>query len=442
MGKRYIPIILILSFVMLTACNQNQSLNQPNQTEGPKSSVQSKNPSGYRISSEHSPARIHVVRSGQSLWDISKTYGVSTNRIAFVNQLKAPAHLVVGQALVIPPAQPSRIAAVTRGGIEVNAYVEPRESVKPKEKQAVREAAPYLTYLAPFSFRIKRDGSLEIPPLNNLPGIARNQRTISMMVVTNLEKDQFSPELGSLILHNENLSNRLISNILSTARRLNFKDIHFDIEHIKPEDREAYNRFLRKAAKRIKGEGLMLSTALAPKTSASQKGAWYTSHDYRTHGEVADFVVIMTYEWGYSAGPPMPVSPINSVRKVLEYAVTEIPPSKIMMGQNLYGYDWTLPYKPGGSYARALSPQQAIDLARTRNVAIQYDYNAQAPHFSYVDDAGKRHEVWFEDARSIQAKFDLVRELKLRGISYWKLGLSYPQNWTLLKHNFPIMKRQ
>lgn len=56
-----------------------------------------------------------------------------------------------------------------------------------------------------------------------------------------------------------------------------------------------------------------------------------------------DFVVIMTYEWGYSAGPPMAVSPIGPVRQVLEYAKTEIPANKIMMGQNLYGYDWTRP---------------------------------------------------------------------------------------------------
>lgn len=49
-----------------------------------------------------------------------------------------------------------------------------------------------------------------------------------------------------------------------------------------------------------------------------------------------------------------------------------------MMGQNLYGYDWTLPFVEG-TVARALSPQQAIELARQFNVPIQYDYEAQAP---------------------------------------------------------------
>lgn len=123
----------------------------------------------------------------------------------------------------------------------------------------------------------------------------------------------------------------------------------------------------------------MISTALAPKTSADQPGQWYEAHDFKAHGEIVDFVVLMTYEWGYSGGPPMAVSPIGPVREVIEYALTEMPANKIMMGQNLYGYDWTLPYEPGGEYAKALSPNRAVALAYERNVPIQYDQEAQAP---------------------------------------------------------------
>ena len=54
-----------------------------------------------------------------------------------------------------------------------------------------------------------------------------------------------------------------------------------------------------------------------------------------------------------------------------------------MMGQNLYGYDWTLPYKAGNPPAKAISPQHAIQLAKERNAAILYDTIAQAPYFNY-----------------------------------------------------------
>lgn len=306
---------------------------------------------------------------------------------------------------------------------------------------SVRQESPLLTYTAPFSFHVQADGSLRMLDVAPIRDAASGSGAVLMMAVTNLQDGQFSDTLGEAILNSETVQDTLLSNIIETAEKEGFRDVHFDFEFLRPEDRENYNAFLRKASSRLHGEGLLMSTALAPKTSASQSGAWYTAHDYRTHGEAADFVVIMTYEWGYSAGPPMPVSPIGPVRQVLEYAKTEIPADKIMMGQNLYGYDWTLPFQRGGEYARSLSPQDAIALARNYGADILYDRDAEAPFFRYYDGQAKEHIVWFEDARSISAKFNLLKELGLRGISYWKLGLSFPQNWLLLQDRFIIRKR-
>jgi spore germination protein len=373
------------------------------------------------------------VQAGDSLFSIARRFNVSYQELATVNRLPTNQPLRVGLRLYIPP-RPKTSA-------DFNAYVEPRgTTVAPVLETSAREAAPYLTYLAPFSFQAQRDGSLKEPLLNNFPAIARANRNVLMMVITNQENDQFSDELGRILLNDIPIQERFLNNIVTTAQRYGFRDIHFDFEFLRPADREAYNNFLRKAKARFSREGWLLSTALAPKTSAQQQGAWYEAHDYRAHGQIVDFVVIMTYEWGYSGGPAQAVSPIGPVRDVLEYAITEMPASKILMGQNLYGYDWTLPFVQGTT-ARAVSPQQAIDLAARNNVAIQYNTRAQAPFFRYRDNQGRQHEVWFEDARSIQAKFNLIKELGLRGMSYWKLGLAFPQNWLLIIENFNVAKR-
>jgi spore germination protein len=376
--------------------------------------------------------RFYFVQQGDTIFSIARRYNTTPEQLIEINQLNPATPLRVGLRLYIPP-QSKREA-------EINAYVEPRGNTVSEElQQSSRNAAPYLTYLAPFSFQVLRDGSLKEPPLTNLPAIAGEDNVILMMVLTNLEEDGFSDELGRIILTDMQVQNKFLDNVVATAKKYNFKDIHFDFEYLRPADKEAYNTFLRKARDRFKKEGWLISTALAPKTKADQKGKWYEAHDYKAHGEIVDFVVIMTYEWGYSGGPPMAVSPIGPVREVLEYAITEMPSEKIMMGQNLYGYDWTLPFVQGGEFAKAISPQAAIELAANNNVAISYDEEAQAPHFNYTKE-GKEHEVWFEDARSIQAKFDLIKELNLRGISYWKLGLPFPQNWLLITDNFNVVK--
>ena len=376
--------------------------------------------------------RFYWVQPGDRLFSIAQRFGVSIQQLASINQISINSPLIIGTRLYIPP-----LPKITK---EINAYVEPRGTVTSNLENSARDAAPYLTYLAPFSFQALRDGSLREPPLNQFPAIARANQNVLMMVITNQENDQFSDELGRILLNDQNVQTTFLNNIVSTAQRLGFRDIHFDFEYLRPEDRDAYNQFLRRAKNRFRREGWLLSTALAPKTRADQPGRWYEAHDYRAHGEIVDFVVIMTYEWGYSGGPPMAISPIGPVRDVLEYAITEIPSEKILMGQNLYGYDWTLPFQPG-TVARAISPQQAIQLAAQNNVSIQYDTIAQAPFFNYRSANGREHQVWFEDARSIQAKFNLIKELNLRGISYWKLGLSFPQNWLLIAENFDVRKR-
>ncbi|WML46434.1 glycoside hydrolase family 18 protein [Neobacillus sp. PS3-40] len=375
----------------------------------------------------------YTVKAGDSLYSIAQRLGVPVQQLASANRIPVNQRLQIGFRLYIPQGKKRKA--------EFNGYVEPRgTTVAPSLENSAREASPYLTYLAPFSFNVNRDGTLKAPLLNNFPDIAKTHKNVLMMVINNQENDQFSDELGRILLNEIAIQDKFLDNIVATAKKYGFRDIHFDFEYLRPVDREAYNRFLRKAKERFKKEGWFMSTALAPKTSATQKGKWYEGHDYKAHGEISDFVVIMTYEWGYSGGPAMAVSPIDPVRKVLEYAISEMPSNKILMGQNLYGYDWTLPFVKG-SIAKAVSPQQAIQLAAKHSVPIDYDNKAQAPFFKYKDESGKQHEVWFEDARSIQAKFDLIKELNLRGMSYWKLGLSFPQNWLLIVENFDVVKK-
>ncbi|MDO6451283.1 glycoside hydrolase family 18 protein [Oceanobacillus profundus] len=377
--------------------------------------------------------QFYFVQQGDSLYSIANRFGMTYQELATINNISPEMTLPIGLRIYIPPRAKRAITSY--------AYIEPfGDTVSETLENAAAKNSPYLTFLALFSYRVNRDGSLTSPPIGNLQEIAANTDTAMAMVVTNLEGPGFSDELGHIILTVQAVQNTLLDNIVNTAQTQGFTDIHFDFEFLPSDDREAYNAFLRKAKERFSQEGLLLSTALAPKTSATQTGQWYEAHDYAAHGEIADFVVLMTYEWGYSYGPPMAVSPIDQVRNVVDYALTVIPADKILLGQNLYGYDWTLPFVEGGEAARAVSPQQAIAIARENNAVIQYDTSAQAPFFTYTDAEGNEHEVWFEDARSIQAKFDMIRELDLLGIAYWKLGLAFPQNWLLLDDQFTITK--
>ncbi len=83
---------------------------------------------------------------------------------------------------------------------------------------------------------------------------------------------------------------------------------------------------------------------------------------------------------------------------------------------------------------------EAIQIAIANNTAIQFDEIAMSPYFQYYRD-GLQHEVWFEDVRSLSAKFALVQEFALRGMGYWQIMQLFRANWLLLADTFFIEKR-
>lgn len=372
------------------------------------------------------------VQAGDSLWSIARKFGVSTGTIASLNGITNPASISVGMILRIP--QPSK----NFGFIESNAYIEP--TTAEVERKLVDEVGRYLTYISPFSYQVNADGSIN--PINDtvILQTAGKYKVAPLMVITNFRNGNFDTEMVNGILKNESIQNTLINNAVTIMKNKGYYGLNIDFERISPENRQLYNNFLRKVKATLSPLNYPVSTALAPKPSDYTGGEWHGAHDYKAHGEIVDFVIIMTYEWGWSGGPPYAVAPINLVEDVIKYAVSVIPPKKIMMGVPLYGYDWTLPFVPGGKWAKRVSPQDAINLAAKYGSIIQYDYRVQSPFINYTDTNGAAHTVWFEDARSVQAKFVLASNYGLRGVSFWVLGSSFPQNWAVLDSMFNIVK--
>ena len=138
----------------------------------------------------------------------------------------------------------------------------------------------------------------------------------------------------------------------------------------------------------------------------------------------------------------MAVAPIESVRRVLDYAVTEIPREKIFMGFPNYAYDWSLPYNAGASRAVVISNEYAPELAVQKGAEIRFDQQAQTPYFSYLAESGVTHEVWFEDARSSLAKFRLAADNRLQGVGMWSLMRDAPQTYLVLHGAFGIEKAE
>ena len=368
--------------------------------------------------------QIYVVQPGDSLDRIAGLYGTTIAELSYANQIPYPYQLAVGQALLVPIGE----GDVDRRIVSANGYAYPFIS-----PWVLEQTMPYLTSLFVFSYGFTTEGQLIPPDVSEdwMIAEALDFSVSPILVLTPLGADgRFNNNLIHEVLISETAMETLISNLLRTMEEKGFQGVDVDFEYILAEDRDRFTSFVAELRRRMNAAGYVVSVALAPKTSADQPGLLYEGKDYGGLGAAADEVLLMAYEWGYTYGPAMAVAPLNKVRQVIEYALTEIPSEKINLGIPNYGYDWTLPYVRGESRAVTIGNVEAVQIAIGRDVPILFDETAQSPFFRYVSE-GRAHEVWFEDVRSLQAKYNLLNEYDLKGIGVWQIMRLFRAMWLL-----------
>ncbi len=404
---------------------------------------------------------IHTVSSGETLSSISARYGVSESRLAFDNNITDPFRLPIGLPIAI--VEPLITHTVTFGdtaysiasryGITVEALYRNNLFLNGKSDLSVGQvlyiqirreplgdfstggyaypfisdilltrALPFMGALMPFTYGFHPDGSLISPDDTNMVNISKEYTTEAVMHLSTLtEGDIFSVELAEALFNSADIQEILLSNVIDNMLSKGYTALDVDFEFLGKENAVRYAEFISYCRERLRPYGFGVMTALAPKTSDEQMGDLYEGHDYALLGEAADAVLLMTYEWGYTYGPPMAISPIKPVTDVVNYALTRIPAEKILLGISNYGYDFVLPYVEGVSKANSLSTKEAFALASEYGSEIFFDIQAQAPYFEYTKD-GEIHRVWFEDVRSISARLRLMAEKGLRGSLWWNLN--------------------
>ena len=379
---------------------------------------------------------IYVVKPGDSVDTIASRTDTAVESIIWANQIEYPYRLAVGESLYLADKATAR--GRERPPLYSFGYAYPYIS-----REVLRETLPALTDLYIFSYGFTMEGEL-VPPAGDDTRMIEEANYAGVgpvLVLTPLGADgRFNNNLVTALVSDPTVQERLIWELGRTLFRKGYRGVDIDFEYVQAADREGFAAFVGKVRSVMSLFGYQVTVALAPKTSADQAGLLYEGMDYGLLGAAADRVMLMTYEWGYTYGPPMAVAPIHMVRRVVEYAVTEIPQEKISLGIPNYGYDWPLPYVRQVTKATTLGNQEAVQTAIDHGVDIRFDALAQSPYFRYWQ-YGIQHEVWFEDIRSIKEKFDLIQEYGLSGAGYWQLMRFFRSNWLLMEEMFRIRKR-
>ena len=294
--------------------------------------------------------------------------------------------------------------------------------------------ADKMTHLMPVWVHLNESGTgldfrdwdlITVPHNNEVLDIAREHNLNIVPVLSNAQETDFDPKRVHHFLQNPDLQDRVILQLRNWVLANHFQGVNVDFENMPEEDDPLYVPFLQRLRASFAPSHLLVSADL----EAARKIDW------RAVSNVCDYVVVMAYD--ENVRTPGPISSINWFRDVVARAVRVVPREKLVMGIANYAYDWT----EGNDWGEPLTYQGALVRARDYRPdehpeqVVDYDPEALNPTFSYTDDEGKGHEVWFLDAVTAANQWMIAQNYGVRGAAVWVLGSTDPTIWRFIRRD-------
>lgn len=226
--------------------------------------------------------------------------------------------------------------------------------------------------------------------------------------------------------------------------------IQFDFEDISWMDKDALSQTVAETAAALHAAGFQLSIATVPNApgypgetayAAWMYRDWRGAYDLKALAQSADLICLMTYDQHTAYTPPGPVAGYPWVLENVKYALAVVPKEKLSLGIPVYGYHWFAGMPIGGknvpnNSAEYIGTPAAMQLAHAYGAKLQWDSDDKTAWF-YFYRAQDREYIFYTDARTFSARYDLVKQDGLEGFCSWVLGQEDPAIWQLLPSHAP-----
>lgn len=378
------------------------------------------------------PLEVYTVMPGDSLYSIAASTGVSPLMLLRNNpQLSGRSYLYPGEQLNLRYNN-------TKGRLKTNGYAYP--FIDPA---ILKKTLPYLSFLTIFGYSLSPAGVLTENNDDLLINMAKLYGVAPIMVLSSYNSaDQNSSSSYFTQMNSEEANKATFTAIIAKMIEKGYLGINIYVQKITEETFNILRINLSSFSSLLKEKGLIIMLTLTPEIFDLPQGVTYLNVNYSIIAELVDYILLLSYNWGYTYGPPAAVTQVNIVRRNLDYAVTQIPSRKIFFGVPIIGYDWNLTSQVGYATANSLTSDAAVLLAADVGATIQFDYEAMAPFFTYTsrdNNTDVNHIVWFKDARSIDVLFGLVQEYSLSGSAIWNIMHFFTQMWFIVNTQYEII---
>lgn len=189
-----------------------------------------------------------------------------------------------------------------------------------------------LNEVSPSYFDLDKEGNLKLNVVDEILVATMHQKGITVVPFLSNHWDR---ETGRKALKNRE---KLATQVANAIQKYGFDGVNVDIENLTEADRDTYSDLVRRIRNKLPSEK-SVCVAVAANPNSWTTG-WQGSYDYKSLGEIADYIMLMAYDDHYEGSEEGPVAGIEFVEDSIRYALKYIPSNKILLGVPFYGRYW------------------------------------------------------------------------------------------------------
>ena len=243
-------------------------------------------------------------------------------------------------------------------------------------------------------------------------------RPAVMPLVYNASDKLWDGKTADAVLTSPAARAHLISSLADLAAKRGYAGYMFDLENMSAKGLAAYPGFIAEANAAFNRSGREVWV-----TAPFDDAAW----PVKALGRAADTLVLMAYDEHYWTGEAGPAASQGWYEKNLARTFRGLNPDHTVVALGAFGYDWSR-----GGKADGVTFHEATLNAQDSEAKISFDPSALNPTFSYADEAGVAHTVWFLDAATLYNQVKVADAWRPRGYALWRMGSEDPGVWKVL----------
>jgi len=222
---------------------------------------------------------------------------------------------------------------------------------------------------------------------------------------------------------------RLVNALIAEAIRYDLEGLNVDFEMLSLATGPHFIQFLRELSVKCRANGIVLSV---DNYVPSAHAAYY---DWKSQGEVVDYVVIMAYDEHYAGSENAgSVASYGYLTKAVDDILTMVPKEQVIMAVPFYTRLWMESEENGVKKltSEALAMATAEAELKRNGVTAEWDEQTRQYYAEYEKNSAT-YKIWLEETDSLREKLSYIKAADLAGTAVWRLGFEKPEVWSLFQ---------